>query len=158
GTVVTRSVVLSTTVFDPGAVKLRGFYEHAVGCAAAAGAIARVVKRGNPEELAAGGLLHDIGKVVLYKEMPDVFDHIVTRAMAEGRSFRAVEHELLGTDHGEIASWLMERWRFPAVLAEPIALHHAPSRARVAHDETAIVHVANVLVRALAYGNGGDAL
>ncbi len=158
GTVVTRSVVLSTTVFDPSAVRLRGFFEHAVGCAAAAGALARISKRGHPEELAAAGLLHDIGKVVLYKEMPDVFEHIVTRAMDEGRTFRAVEHELLGTDHGEIASWLMERWRFPATLAEPIVLHHAPSRARVAHDETAIVHVANVIVRALGYGTGGDAM
>ncbi len=158
GTVVTRSVVLSTTVFDPSAVRLRGFFEHAVGCAAAAGALARVAKRGHPEELAAAGLLHDIGKVVLYKEMPDVFEHIVARAMGEGRTFRAVEQELLGTDHGEIASWLMERWRFPPSLAEPIVLHHAPSRARIAHDETAIVHVANVVVRALGYGTGGDAM
>src|SRR5437016_5003368 len=38
GTVVTRSVVLSTTVFDPSAIRLRGFFEHALGCAAAAGA------------------------------------------------------------------------------------------------------------------------
>src|SRR5258705_288097 len=33
GTVVTRSVVLSTTVFDPSAIRLRGFFEHALGCA-----------------------------------------------------------------------------------------------------------------------------
>ena len=156
GTVVTRSVVLSTSVFDPQSVHLRGFFEHSVGCAAAAGALARATKLGNPEELAAAGLLHDIGKVVLYKELPDVFEEIVARAMAEGRSFRALEHELLGTDHCEIASWLMERWRFPPVLAEPIVLHHTPARARVAHDETAIVHVANILVRALGYGCGGD--
>jgi putative nucleotidyltransferase with HDIG domain len=157
GSVVTRSIVLSASIFDPQAVRLRGFFEHSVGCAAAAGALCEVTKRGNPEELAAAGLLHDIGKVVLYKELPDVFEEIVRRAMGEDRSFRAVEHEVLGTDHAEIAGWLMERWRFPPVLAEPIVFHHAPSRARVAHDETAIVHVANVLVRALAYGCGGDA-
>jgi len=157
GSVVTRSVVLSSSVFDPRAVRLRGFFEHSVGCSAAASALSRITKLGNPEELAAAGLLHDLGKVVLYKEMPDVFEHIVTRAMAEDRSFRSVEHELLGTDHSEIAGWIMERWRFPATLAEPIAFHHNPGRARIAHDETAIVHVANVLVRALGYGNGGDA-
>ena len=33
-----------------------------------------------------------------------------------------------------------------------------PARARIAHDETAIVHVANVIVRALAYGSSGDAM
>lgn len=156
GSVVARSVVLSTSVFDLQAVRLRGFFEHSVGCAAAAGALARVTKLGNPEELAAAGLLHDLGKVVLYKELPDVFEHIVARATAEERSFRALEQELLGTDHGEIAAWLMERWRFPPVLAEPIVLHHTPMRARVARDETAMVHVANILVRALGYGSGGD--
>jgi putative nucleotidyltransferase with HDIG domain len=156
GTAVTRSIVLSTSVFDPSAVRLRGFFEHSVGCAAAAGALARVTGLGNAEEVAAAGLLHDLGKVVLYKEMPDVFDHIVARATAESRSFRALEHELLGIDHSEIAAWLMERWRFPVVLAEPIVLHHTPARARSARDETAIVHVANILVRALGYGFGGD--
>ncbi|HEY2385332.1 MAG TPA: HDOD domain-containing protein [Candidatus Binatia bacterium] len=156
GSTVTRSIVLSASVFDPRAVRLRGFFEHSVGCAAAASALSRVTKRGNPEELAAAGLLHDLGKVVLYKEMPDVFEHIVTRATAEDRSFRSVEHELLGTDHAEIAGWIMERWRFPPTLAEPITFHHNPARARTAHDETAIVHIANVLVRALGYGNGGD--
>jgi HD-like signal output (HDOD) protein len=156
GTTVTRGVVLAMSVFDPTQVRLRGFFEHSVGCAAAAGALGRITKLGNPEELAAAGLLHDLGKVVLSKELPDVFEHIVARATAEERSFRSVEHELLGTDHGEIAGWLMERWRFPPVLAEPIVLHHAPGRARTARDETAIVHVANVLVRAVGYGFGGD--
>ncbi len=156
GSTVTRSVVLSTSVFDPRAVRLRGFFEHSIGCAAAASALSRITRRGNPEELAAAGLLHDLGKVVLYKEMPDVFEHIVERAAAEERSFRSLEHEMLGTDHSEIAGWIMERWRFPATLAEPIAFHHVPGRARVAHDETAIVHIANVVVRALGYGNGGD--
>jgi putative nucleotidyltransferase with HDIG domain len=156
GSVVTRSIVLSASVFDPHAVRLRGFFEHSIGCAAAAGALARVTERGHPEELAAAGLLHDLGKVVLYKELPDVFEEIVARATSERRSFRALEHELLGIDHGDIAAWLMERWRFPPVLAEPIVFHHAPGRAVVARDETAIVHVANVLVRALGYGSGGD--
>ena len=156
GVVVTRSVVLSTSIFGPRAVRLRGFWEHSVGCAVAACALAKVTKLGNPEELAAAGLLHDLGKVVLYKELPDVFEHIVARADAETRTFRSLEQELLGTDHCAIAAWLMERWRFPATLAEPITCHHAPSRARVARNETAIVHVANILVRALAYGNGGD--
>ena len=78
------------------------------------------------------------------------------RAADTGRTFLEVEREELGTDHGEIAGWLVEKWRFPACLAEPITWHHAPSRARVARDETAIVHVANALVRALGYGSGGD--
>jgi HD-like signal output (HDOD) protein len=158
GAVVSRSVLLSTTVLDIRRVKLTGFWEHSLGCAVAAGALAKATGRGQPEEVAAAGLLHDLGKVVLYKEMPDAFEDIVGRAAAEGKSFRDVERAVLGVDHGEIASWLVEKWRFPACLAEPIAFHHQPARAMVAKDETALVHVANVLVRGLGYGSGGDPL
>jgi len=157
GTAVTRSLILSTGVLDMrGVAGLPGFWEHSLGCAVASGAIAKVTGRGNTEEVTAAGLLHDLGKVVLYKQLPDAFVHIIDVAAATGRTYLEVEREELGTDHCEIAGWLVEKWRFPACLAEPIMWHHAPSRARVARDETAIVHVANALVRALGYGSGGD--
>lgn len=157
GTAVTRSVILSTSVLDMKSVTgLPGFWEHSLGCAVAAGAIAKVTGRANPEEATAAGLLHDLGKVVLYKQLPDAFVHVVETAATTGRTFLEVEREELGTDHAEIAGWLVDKWRFPPCLGEPITWHHAPSRARTARDETAIVHVANALVRGLGYGSGGD--
>ena len=156
GAAVTRSLVLSTSVLDIRKVALRGFWEHSIGCAVAAGAISKVTGRGNPEEVTAAGLLHDLGKVALYKELPDAVIYIANRAEAENRRFIDVERELLGVDHGEIAGWLVEKWSFPTRLAEPIMYHHTPARARYAKDETAIVHAANTLVRGLGYGSGGD--
>jgi HD-like signal output (HDOD) protein len=156
GTVVTRSVVLSTSVLDVRTVPLRGFWEHSLGCAVAAGAIAKVTGAAQPEEVTAAGLLHDLGKVVLFKELPDVFADILQRTGPEERSFRELEHDELGIDHCDVAAWLVTRWNLPACLAEPIMYHHEPSRARRAARETAIVHVANSLVRTLDYGNGGD--
>jgi HD-like signal output (HDOD) protein len=158
GAVVTRSVVLSSAVLDIRKVGLSGFWEHSLGCAVAAGAIAKVIGRCHPEEVTAAGLLHDLGKVVLYKELPEVFEQVLARTGDERRSFRDAERALLGADHCDIASWLVDKWRFPACLAEPIVFHHTPAQARIARDETAIVHVANSLVRALGYGSGGDRL
>ena len=158
GAVVTRSVVLSSSVLEFRRVKVKGFWEHSLGCAVAAGAIAKVLGRCAPEEVTAAGLLHDLGKVVVYKEMPDAFEQLVSYAHRDRRPFRDVEREFLGADHAEIAGWLVERWRLPASLREPIRFHHAPAMAQIAKDETAIVHVANVLVRALGYGSGGDLL
>ena len=156
GAVVTRSVVLTSSVLDLREVSLRGFWEHSLGCATAAGAIAKVTGKANPEEAAAAGLLHDLGKVVLCKQLPEAFAYILERAEVEQRSFRDVERELLGVEHCEIAAWLVDHWRFPPALAEPIKYHHEPGRAVAAPDLTAIVHVANTLVRALGYGSGGD--
>ena len=158
GAVVTRSVVLSSTVLDIRNVGLRGFWQHSLGCAVAAGSIAKATGRGHPEEVTAAGLLPHPRTVVLYKELPDVFDQILARCTTEGESFGDGERALLGVDHCEIASWLVGRWHFPPCLAEPITYHHRPAAARIAPDETAIVHVANSLVRGLGYGSGGDPL
>lgn len=158
GTTVTRSVVLTSAVFDMRQIGLRGFWEHSIGCAVAAGALAKVTGLAPAEEASAAGLLHDLGKVVLYRELPHDFARVIERAHAEHRSFRDVEHEMLGVDHTDIASWLTSRWHFPPALAEPIAFHHRPGRARGAPDHTAIVHVADVLVRGVGFGDGGDAL
>jgi HD-like signal output (HDOD) protein len=95
GAVVARSVLLSTAVLDLRRVPLRGFWEHSLGCAVAAGAIAKVTGRGQPEEVTAAGLLHDLGKVIVCKELPDVFEWIVSRAAAERRPLCEVEREVL---------------------------------------------------------------
>jgi len=156
GAVVSRSVLLSTGVLDLRRVALAGFWEHSLGCAVAAGALAKATGRCQPAEVTAAGLLHDIGKVVLYQEMPEAFAAVLARAQENATSFREAEVEVLDVDHAEIASWFVERWGFPARLAEPILHHHAPERAQHARTETAIVHVANTLVRALGFGFGGD--
>jgi putative nucleotidyltransferase with HDIG domain len=157
GAAVTRSVILTTAVLDPKSVRLPGFWEHSLGCAVAAGALAKATGAAEPEVVVAAGLMHDIGKVALFQQLPEAFEHCVARAAAEERSLRDIEREVLGADHAEIAAWFLESWNFPPRLAQPILHHHAPSRCRSAGAETAIVHVANSMVRAIGFGCGGDA-
>src|SRR5581483_1845561 len=105
GTTVTRSLLYSTSVLDL-RINLTGFWEHSIGTAVAAGALAKRLGLKAPEEVSSAGLL--------------------------------------------------PRWRFPMRVQEPVVHHHAPERARSAPVETAVVHVANTLVRAYGYGFGGD--
>lgn len=155
GTVVSRSLVYATTVFDL-RIGHRGFWEHAVGVAVMAGAIARHLRLDRPEEVSAAALLHDLGKVVLYRLAPDAFEAVLAHAHVHRCAFRDSERALLGTDHAEIASWLVDRWRLPPRLAEPVVRHHHPTESRGAPTETAVVHLADVLVRAYGYGFAGD--
>lgn len=155
GTTVTRSLLYGTAVLDL-RIDLAGFWEHSIGTAVAAGALAKHVGLKKPEEVSGAGLLHDIGKVVLYKQAPEAFAAVLAHTRDEGLAFRDAERALLGVDHAEIASWLLTRWRFPPRLLEPIVCHHRPMQARAFPAETAVVHVANTLVRAVGYGFGGD--
>jgi putative nucleotidyltransferase with HDIG domain len=155
GTTVTRSLLYGTAVLDL-RIDLAGFWEHSIGTAVAAGALAKHLRLPKPEEVSGAALLHDLGKVVLYKQAPEAFSAVLDAADVEGITFAEAERRLLGLDHTEVASWLLTRWRFPPRVLEPVVFHHAPARARLAPVETAVVHAANTLVRAYGYGFGGD--
>jgi len=157
GTTVSRSLVYATSMLDL-RIGRRGFWEHAVGTAVMAGALARWRRLDRPEEISAAGLLHDLGKVVLFRQAPELFEAVLDDARQQRRAFRESERALLGTDHAEIASWLVGRWRLPPRLHDAVVYHHEPERSRAAPLETAVVHVANSLVRGYGYGYGGDDL
>jgi HD-like signal output (HDOD) protein len=69
-----------------------------------------------------------------------------------------VEQELMGLSHADIGGCLANAWHLPVTLREPILHHHAPTLATETTLQTAIVHVADILVKGLACGNPGDDL
>jgi HD-like signal output (HDOD) protein len=53
---------------------------------------------------------------------------------------------------------MARKWRFPAKLIDVIEYHHKPHLTKSTPVESAIVHVADILVRARGFGFPGDAL
>ena len=134
-------------------------WRHSLGVAITANLLAARLEIKNPEELFVAGLLHDIGKVVLYVKWPEVGSSIKDAAKAGGdRSLFELEQELMGLSHADIGGCLANAWNLPVTLREPILYHHAPTLAKEAALQTAIVHVADILVKGLACGNPGDDL
>jgi putative nucleotidyltransferase with HDIG domain len=134
-------------------------WRHSLGVAITANLLATRLGIKNPEELFVAGLLHDIGKVVLYVKWPEVGACIKDASKAGGdRSLFELEQELLGLSHADIGGCLANAWNLPVTLREPILHHHAPTLAKEAALQTAIVHVADILVKGLACGNPGDDL
>ena len=134
-------------------------WRHSLGVAITANLLATKLEIKNPEELFVSGLLHDIGKVVLYVKWPDVGNSIKDALKTcTDRSLFDVEQELTGLSHAEIGGYLAGAWHLPVTLREPILCHHNPTQAKDASLQTAIVHVADILVKGLACGNPGDDL
>lgn len=134
-------------------------WRHSLGVAITANLLATRLEIKNPEELFVSGLLHDIGKVVLYVKWPDVGNSIKDALKVRAdRSLFDVEQELTGLSHAEIGGYLAGAWHLPVTLREPILCHHNPTLAKDATLQTAIVHVADILVKGLACGNSGDDL
>lgn len=156
---IVKGLILSTSVIDILGGRrsgLSGLWEHCFGAAVAAAALGRVVGLGRVEELSAAALMHDIGKVVLVSQLPEEYGAVVELAITDQTTIREAEAEHLGVTHDEIGHWLVTRWKLPTALAEPIALHHQPEKARRHREAAAVVHVADLMIRGYGFGFPGD--
>ncbi|MDR1166622.1 MAG: HDOD domain-containing protein [Deltaproteobacteria bacterium] len=155
---VVKGLVLTSSVFDMIQKSMAGLWEHSIGCAAASGVIATYLGRDDAEEVLVAGLLHDLGKVVLALNLPAEMSLVREKVAQDRLYFHEAETQVLDFDHAEIGQWLAEHWNLPESLSEPMRLHHRPEKAVVKPEWTAIVHLADIIVRAIGFGNGGDLL
>jgi HD-like signal output (HDOD) protein len=98
------------------------------------------------EETMLVGLLHDIGMYILFILAPESVDtYLQKRIQYEDNT--ALEHELFGTDHTQLAGYLLHLWNFPYHLIDSILLHHQPLKL-MEHKfgAAAAIYVANLLM------------
>lgn len=156
---VVKGLTLCATAFDMmKAAGMDQLWRHSLGVAITAHILGTKAAMKNPEEVFVAGLLHDIGKVVLYVKWPDVGSRITAAAHQTSRYLMEAEQALFEVTHADVGGWLAAAWHLPTGLREPILYHHRPAAAQEAPLQTAIVHVADVLVKGLACGNPGDDL
>lgn len=153
---VVKGLVLGTAVFDNLGKECAGMWEHSLGCAVLSRRIARIKGLNDVEEVMIAGLLHDFGKVVLSFLTPVEYSQALDIARTKRLHIALAEREVYTVDHCRVASWLASEWHLPPRLADPIVYHHRPDLAKGCKDVTAIVHVADILARALNLGYPGD--
>jgi len=73
-----------------------------------------------------GGLLHDVGILVLGSRLQPKFKEIIQEAVQGNRNLIDVEQEKLNTHHGEIGGYLMNLWSLPDGIVKSITYHHKP--------------------------------
>jgi len=158
-----RSLLLTTCVFDLFAGRNREkrqyqerFWDHSLGCAVGAKVIGNYLRHDKIEELFVSGLLHDIGKIVEMMFLGDEFSKVSDAVNQENILITTAENKVLGYNHTEVGQLLAEEWNLPVKLCQVIAHHHQPHKAGRFALDAAIVHLADILCRALNIGNGGD--
>ena len=97
------------------------------------------------------GMMHDIGKVVLARNMPEEYRRILTLSSGQHVPMFIAEREILGTTHAEVGSYLLGLWGFSNAIVEAVALHHCPVDARKqVFTELTAVTVANKFAHELS--------
>jgi putative nucleotidyltransferase with HDIG domain len=148
GTAMLRQFSLGVLVskgFGRGSRERETFWRHSLIAANAASTIAKRCRMPNTEICFMGGLLHDVGKLVLDTNMPAEYKHVAEMMKNEGVSLIEAERREFDTDHTEVGAWMAERWQLPPELVQSIGFHHSLDFASLHHARiVAIVHAASI--------------
>ena len=133
-------------------------WKHGVGVALASSAIAQRTRLPNASLAFTGGLLHDIGKVVLNTYVADAFVEIVSRVTDENMAFSEAEQVVLGVSHEEVGRRIAEKWDLPEPIVRCVRYHHEPGALEPPDPLVATVHLANCVCLLFGVGLGDDGL
>lgn len=139
-------------------VDMQSFWRHSIACGLAARQLAAHRREANVERFFVAGLLHDIGRPVIFTKAPLDAASALLEARQTGQLLYDVEHRLFGFHHGAVGAALLDRWRLPRFLIEAAAWHHTPRLAGRFATDTSIIHLADVFANALALGSSGEHL
>ncbi|MCD8351632.1 MAG: HDOD domain-containing protein [Planctomycetaceae bacterium] len=158
-----KTIVITASVFgafkadSATGIDLRHFWQHSLGVAIASKVTAEQIGVGHvAEDAFIGGLLHDIGKVVMDQYQPNIYSPIVKYANDKGILLLEAEREVMGLDHTTVGKWVMERWRLPASIVNMVGDHHSPNNTTERRELVTAIHLGDIFARALGIGNGGD--
>ena len=110
-----------------GLLSIDRFWHHSYLNALLARNIAFATAHPNPSDAYLAGLLHDIGKLLLWMAFPGKYAPLLLKGVRchNGR-LAFLEEEKLHVNHCSAGAWLCEQWRLPTLLADAIRYHHHP--------------------------------
>jgi putative nucleotidyltransferase with HDIG domain len=152
-----RNIVLGVSVFDTlkdgkhNKLIPESFWTHSFLVGGLSKQLAQTMRLGMHGEAFICGLLHDIGKLVLLRQMTTPYAKLLEASEGRSESLCDAEMSQYGFTHADAAAALAEKWNFPKTLADAIHLHH-PARdvsLTAAKDPklAAVVRLANSAVR-----------
>ncbi len=131
-------------------LNMDSFWRHSIRCGLFSRILAGYLGEEAAEKYFIGGLLHDIGRLVMLDRMAPQYAGAIALARQEHLPMYRAEQDRLKTDHSIVGKHLAEKWRLSPSLIRMIGSHHSP---RLAHysKEACIVHIADVLAHACGH-------
>ncbi len=100
-------------------------WEHSLGVSIAASLLAAETKMMMPEEVVIGGLIHDVGKVIINNSLPDQYSLVIDKVNAEKIPSIVAEDAILGFNHCNVGGLIARKWKLPRNLEAIVEYHHA---------------------------------
>ncbi len=136
-------------------IDMYSFLKHSLACGILSRILAAQNNFGHTEQLFVSGLLHDLGRLILYLYFAEESLSILSRARKNHKLLYLEEQDYLGADHAKVGKELMQQWKLPLILENNVLYHHRPSKARQTIPAT-IVHLADIIANSLGIGSSGE--
>lgn len=120
--------------------------------------LATILNTKAPDYLFTAGLLSSIGKIVLGSYLRVDGQQILAVAVENQLTFDEAETKVLGINHAEVGSILLERWGLPRRLSSVTRWHICPEDAPDQDVVIDLVHAAHLLAKMAGVGLGLDGL
>ena len=141
-----RSLILSASAVEvfnkvaPETIDMNDFWFRSVYVGLAAKQISG--DRRKAEMFFLMGLLHDIGKIVLFMKNDAVANEILREAVDSGKSLHQIEKEKIGFTSSQVSSALMQNWGLAETLYGPISIMYEDVDASPYLKDAAILRLA----------------
>ncbi len=113
---------LSAFVKEP---RIKQFWEHSLATGVCAELLAEKLGYTPTEEALVGGLIHDVGKLLLVQLYPEEYAEVERIISEQSDAYsHVVEASILGVNHGDVGGILSKKWGLPPQLERVVANHH----------------------------------
>jgi putative nucleotidyltransferase with HDIG domain len=153
-----RNAVVSVAIIDAFAFKKTlpefdstDFWKHALAVAMTSKYLAEKTRLHAPDDCFVGGLLHDMGKIVIAQYFSEDFKRVFSLMQKHTISFAEAEKSEMVVGHAEIGAYLAERWHLPKDLIDTIRFHHQIKKSASCFQFSVIVYLANRLVNVFRF-------
>ena len=125
---------------------MQAFWKHCVKTAIIARELAgHIPSIEMPESMFTAGLLHDIGKLLLFKKVPDRMLAAEEYMIQKRVDVLTAELSQVGVTHTAVGEALMDHWGLPQLLIDCTRNHHEVVHDGPNRDATHLIYLANCL-------------
>lgn len=140
-------------IFVPNKPGEKYLWLHSIQVATGARVIAQLATglNVNPEQAYLCGLMHDIGRFVLFDKARDALSQVDEAGWSTPKALIDTEQELYGFTHSEIGARVCKKWGLPQFITDVVRHHHVHNLKNIPDRDTKYDNLIHIIQMADAF-------